>query len=127
MLHSRFNAAETVSMLLHEGADPCSEHDVISGCTPLHLATSCGSTDVVRYLVKDERTDVNLTNPQGVTALQVACSRGHDALCTILLQHGARVDVQSEDGMTALHYAASYFDPRIVSLLLNWGKTFSEN
>ena len=122
MFHVRFNAAATVAMLLHEGADPCSEQDVVDGCTPLYLAASSGSTKVVKYLLNDKRIDVNLTNPHGVTALQIACSRGHDELCAILLQHGARVDTRQEEGMTALHYAASNADPKMVSLLLNWGE-----
>ena len=122
MFHFRFNAAETVAMLLHEGADPCSKQDVISGCAPLYLAASCGSTKVVKCLLNDKRIDMNLTNPQGLTPLQIACSRGHDEVCAILLQHGACVDSRTEEGITALHYAASNADPKMVSLILNWGE-----
>ena len=124
-MNFRYNAAEIVATLLSEGANPCSEQDLVSGCTPLHLAASCGSTEVIRYLLKDKRVDANITDLQGVTALQRACSRGHAELCAILLQHGARVDIRAQEGMTALHYAASNADPKIVSLLLNWGEPIS--
>ena len=42
----------------------------------------------------------------GKSALQVAAHQGHDTIVKILLNAGANLELQDEDGDTALHYSA---------------------
>jgi hypothetical protein len=50
-------------------------------------------------------------------------SRGYrrDIFIDFLIKHGADVNIQSNDGSTALHYAARKHDVEIVEKLLNYG------
>ena len=60
--------------------------------------------------------------PKRQTALHVAASCGLAALChSLLLEAGTEVDVQEEDGVTALHRAASEGHERVVKILLEAG------
>ena len=42
----------------------------------------------------------------GKTALQVACHQGHLEIVQLLLGAGAKLELQDEDGDSALHYSA---------------------
>lgn len=42
----------------------------------------------------------------GKTALQVACHQGHKDIVSLLLSADASLELQDEDGDTALHYSA---------------------
>ena len=42
----------------------------------------------------------------GKTALQVACHQGHKDIVHVLLDAGANLELQDDDGDTALHYSA---------------------
>ena len=52
---------------------------------------------------------VDLKN-SGKTSLQVASHQGHLDICNLLLSSGADLEVQDEDGDTALHYSAFGWD-----------------
>ena len=42
----------------------------------------------------------------GKTAMQVASHQGHLEIVSLLLSAGAKLELQDEDGDTALHYSA---------------------
>ena len=59
-----------------------------NGWTPLHVASSCGSVDVARFLV-EHGVDVTIQATDGRTALHVAAEVGNIAVIRILVQHGS--------------------------------------
>ena len=50
-----------------------------------------------------------------------AASQDHERLVELLLQHGAKIDLQNSDGGTALMLAAQDGHWRVVELLLQRG------
>ncbi len=132
-----------VKRLIEEGAD-INVHDEY-GWTVLIYASVHGHTDIARLLI-DEGADVNVQAisgrnvPNGYytlfggyqhvsieegallarhTALIAASSRGHPEIVKLLIEAGADINVQDEEGFTALYWASNY--PDIVELLKEAG------
>ncbi|XP_063048374.1 putative ZDHHC-type palmitoyltransferase 6 [Engraulis encrasicolus] len=55
--------------------------------TPLHMAVIIANTDLVRYLLRNNRCAVEAVDSQGVSALHVAAERGSVEVSWLLLQH----------------------------------------
>ncbi|XP_065198356.1 ankyrin repeat domain-containing protein 42-like isoform X2 [Sycon ciliatum] len=62
-----------------------------------------------------------------VSLLHVCASRGHKALCELLIKNGVDVNVQDQDGWTPLHYAASGGHVSVLEYLLNAGHPLEAN
>ena len=61
-------------------------------CTPLHVATECGSTEIVKLLCSQENIDVLKKDEFGFTALDLAFEKkfeGHyyESIYTLLLDY----------------------------------------
>jgi uncharacterized protein len=66
--------------------------------------------------------DLNVQDSdKGLTALIVACAKGHKEIAGLLLNHGANVNPHSSDGNTALMVAAGSGEIEILRLLLAKG------
>ncbi|EFX78101.1 hypothetical protein DAPPUDRAFT_53589 [Daphnia pulex] len=90
------------------------------GTTALHWATFKQSTTAVEELLKHKDVDVNLKNNQNQTALYIACAWKNIPidLFKIILENSTDVNVQEEDGDTALHNAIVFeFETAIKELL----------
>ncbi len=89
-----------------------------------------------RLLSSIERSEVNIVkqaleagaNPNirypgqyGIPVLQRACINGNYDIVSLLLQHDAKVDIQTEAGITALMSASLYNHVSIAELLLSYG------
>jgi uncharacterized protein len=72
--------------------------------TPLMYAARQNAIDAVRTLA-DGRADLDLTDPDGTTALVVAIINAHYDLAAVLLEKGANPNVGDVTGMTALYAA----------------------
>ncbi|KAM6977226.1 E3 ubiquitin-protein ligase MIB2 [Aplochiton taeniatus] len=77
------------------------------GFSALHLAALNNHGDVAESLLKEGRCDVNIRNNRNQTALQLAVTQGHGELVLLLVAEGADVNVEDEDGDTAMHVALS--------------------
>ena len=68
------------------------------------IAVCCVRLPWVRHPARPQHLP---TGPQqyGDVALHYACVNGHGKIATLLLQHGARLDVAGEDGLTPLDAA----------------------
>ena len=73
----------------------------------------------MRAALLEHGADVNAQGGPYGNALQAACSKGHDNIVQILLEHGADVHIQSEDGLfvTALQAARSQGHDEIVQMI----------
>ncbi|XP_064156928.1 E3 ubiquitin-protein ligase MIB2 isoform X4 [Anguilla rostrata] len=75
------------------------------GFSALHLAALNNHRDVAEILIKEGRCDVNIRNNRNQTPLQLAVTQGHAELVQLLVSEGADVNVEDEDGDTAMHVA----------------------
>ena len=78
----------------------------------LHWASCDGHERVAKALLdgkyEGRGADVNLLPPRSCTPLMAASLQGHEGVVRLLLERGARLDLQSLAGDTALHYAVIY-------------------
>jgi ankyrin repeat protein len=70
--------------------------------TPLMYAARQGAADALRALVA-AGSDLNLTDPEGTTALMLAINNAHYDTATMLVEHDADPNVADVTGMTALY------------------------
>src|SRR5436190_19722575 len=76
--------------------------------------------NAVRRLL-EQKIDVNLTQPDGATALHWAAHRNDVAIADLLIRAGAKVDVADEGGVTALGLASLNASAAMVERLLTAG------
>lgn len=124
---------EITKIILEHNADAALQDN--NGNTPLHLAAQnhdCGTTEL---LLSYNKTIVDVQNNSGSTPLHLASTRQviHQSASSLpsreslniaqaLLNHGANVNLQDEDGNTALHHAVNHFyHLEIAEMLLNYG------
>lgn len=89
--------------------------------TALHMAALFGFVDVARKLVNPESVDQQTIN--GWTPLAFAAEQGYDEIIRLLLvEHGAKANLQDKDGIAPLHRAVSYCHASSSKLLLEFGK-----
>ena len=74
----------------------------------------------VRRLI-EQKIDVNITQPDGATALHWAAHRNDVAIADLLIGAGAKVDAADEGGVTPLGLAALNASPAMAERLLKAG------
>ena len=74
----------------------------------LHSAAQRGDKAALLEQIEQltEAADINLKDNRGLSALHVACYKGHADAALVLLDHGASVLLRDSKGMTPLHLAA---------------------
>lgn len=108
--------AGTVKRLLERGFDPNTTDP--KGQVGLYLAFRDESPKAVAALLAHPQTRVDAVNAADETPLMMAALRGALDGARQLLDRGAALN---RPGWTALHYAASGPEPRMVALLLDRG------
>ncbi|WP_425383714.1 ankyrin repeat domain-containing protein [Wolbachia endosymbiont (group A) of Microdon myrmicae] len=124
------NNKDIIEVLLRKGAS-INDADK-NGRTPLYFASWNGYLGLVEYFVRDKKANINIKDKYGKTPLDVAINRNYVSvigylskkqleLCKELLvvvqsgdlskvqdlvNQGASLDIQSEDGLTLLHFAS---------------------
>ena len=116
--HSRSSARSTCSWLLTPtGAGVCTQ----DGCAPLHLAAAGGHTRAMKVLLVcgvhvDQRT------VGGETALLTAARRAHMEAVKLLLEHGADVNLRSEEQKrSTLQWVVGHAQTEVAEALLHAG------
>jgi uncharacterized protein len=112
------NHAAAIRTLIGRGADVNARSTVLKfarprtpitvlprgGWTPLMYAARQGAVEAALVLV-DAGADLNMTDPDGTTALVLATINAHYDLAVMLIEKGADPDVADERGMAALYAA----------------------
>ena len=112
---SRGGHVDTMLVLLGRNADIHAAPN-FGQDTPLHIAAKFVKPDAVDLLIQNG-ADVNSTDCEGNTALQVVCQKilacdQHQTLadfysvCRLLIHNGANIDMKNHAGHTALHLVA---------------------
>ncbi|KAJ7205719.1 ankyrin repeat-containing domain protein [Mycena pura] len=105
---------EIIRLLVYAGAEVNTKGK--DHGTALCAASFRGDYEIVGLLLK-HRADINANGPKG-TALQAACSAGHEAVARFLLDSGADIRTAGERALLA---ASLKGDAAIVRLLLEYG------
>ncbi|CAK9015607.1 unnamed protein product [Durusdinium trenchii] len=86
-------------------------------------AASSGRPDVVRWLLKHWKSELELADePCGASPLHFAALGGHEHVCEVLIEHGAAdVDCRDNSGLRALHLAAEQGHVKACLSLLQCG------
>uniref|UniRef100_A0A7N5ZPZ7 E3 ubiquitin-protein ligase MIB2 n=1 Tax=Anabas testudineus TaxID=64144 RepID=A0A7N5ZPZ7_ANATE len=87
------------------------------GFSALHLAALNNHRDVAEILIKEGRCDINIRNNRNQTPLQLAVTQGHTDLVQLLVAEGADVNMEDEDGDTAMH--VSLLRPQLANVMLS--------
>jgi hypothetical protein len=72
-------------------------------------------------VLQDSKTEVDVADANGWSALHHAAAKGHTTVVQLLLDARAAVNAAAADGRTALHSAACNGHTAVVQLLLNAG------
>ncbi|XP_030829986.1 serine/threonine-protein phosphatase 6 regulatory ankyrin repeat subunit B isoform X3 [Strongylocentrotus purpuratus] len=95
---------EVVKLLQQYGGDIWSLHSATRSSV-LHVACSRGLQEIVCHLLyychpndSHHTIDINAINKVGVSALQLAASKGHSAIVKMLLEHGASAAIIDDQG-----------------------------
>lgn len=110
---------ETVSALLDKHPEKINSFSP-DGFTPLGLACFFGHIDVVKCLTK-KGANPNLAsnNSFRVAPIHSASAISHLEIATVLIAHGANVNVRQAQGFTPLHSAAHNGQTALVKLLVD--------
>ncbi|XP_057659011.1 serine/threonine-protein phosphatase 6 regulatory ankyrin repeat subunit A-like isoform X2 [Diorhabda carinulata] len=82
-------------------------------------AIFAGIIDEVKELI-EYKQDVNCLDEEKRTPLHAAAYRGETAICSLLLQNGAKVNAKDSKWVTPLHRACSVGADGVVQLLLSY-------
>lgn len=110
------------SLAKHAHFNPNSSNE--DGKSPLYLAVKKRHLPAVISLFKAAETtgkkiDIEYKNGEsGMTALHAAVIKGDTALVKLLLKNGANCNAKTNEGYTALHYAAEYNRLEIMHTLI---------
>ncbi len=103
-----------VHLLLNNGATI--EQMAKDGRTPLYMAVQSRQIDCVRLLL-DKGADVNARTDLDWTPLMAAAKRGDSVAVQLLISRGAKLDLENNEGDTALDIAEDKDFKNIVEML----------
>jgi len=91
-----------------------------SGFTPLHIAATAGSVEIVEYLLQ-RGADIEARTPGGQTPLFQTVPLVSEQAFAYLRGNGANLNARDNEGKTILDFALSWQRPAMVELILAQG------
>lgn len=91
------------------------------GNTPLHQAAFNGQSEIVRSLLSAYPDMIDTANDVGETPLILAAREGNNEFVSLLVEHGANVNLADNLQHTALYYASERGYNEITEILLTAG------
>ncbi|XP_067915890.1 ankyrin repeat domain-containing protein 16 isoform X2 [Heterodontus francisci] len=96
-----------------------------SGDTVLHYATRHGHLEILKYLVEELGTNIELVNSDYKRALHEAASMGHRECLRYLIAQGARVDCLKKADWTPLMMACTKKNLEVIKDLIESGASLT--
>ncbi len=94
---------ETIKLLIENGVD-INQTDS-EGVSLLDEAVVCGNIELIKYLVQEQKMDVNVTYRKSkLTPLMQAACYGYEEIVTFLLEKGADIFAKDSNNMDAIAY-----------------------
>ncbi len=116
---ARTGRVDMIRDLVREGADPDLRDDGPNGWAPLHHAVHKGQlAGVLALLAAGAQVDAAATRSSGITPLMLACAQGEPEIVDVLLAAGADPHVKQRGEETALTYAMTTGNRRVIEALL---------
>jgi ankyrin repeat protein len=117
VIHDR---PECVQELMEAKADP---NVIYMGDTPLSIAARHNRERICRILLSHRETNINHRNDQGGTPLHFACAALVDSPTCVqmLIERGAKVNVQDHKKNTPAMVASFFNKPKILQFLVDEG------
>ena len=116
-----FNDDHAIADLLLAAGARMTPRTRVGAITPLWLAASNGSAEMIRRLITVD-TDVNIPTATGATPLMAAAMSGNVEAIDLLVRRGAWVNArETENGQTALMFAAWKNRPEAIRALVRRG------
>jgi uncharacterized protein len=107
---------EIVEKLLEAGAD-ITAVDPGMKATALHAAAYAGRTEAARVLIA-YKIDIDKQGPyNGYTALHDAIWQNNVETAQVIIEAGARLDIKSKDGQTALELAKANDRKKVIAMI----------
>lgn len=116
---ARRGSTEMVKYLCEANVD--TSYKDLLGQTALHKACIFGRIDLVEYLLRKDRTSVDIKDLSGRTPLYFAAERGHLDVVNCLLRYNADKNSLDGRGETALFKPAGNGHTKVVDRLLKAG------
>lgn len=108
----RFRNIEIVKLLLDHDADPKLADS--SGRTPIHWAIEKNQPEIIKLLIKKDKSLIDLTDGEGLTVIEQIIIKNRLDILNVLFELGVELDVN-----VVLHHAAKYANSDIVKFLLD--------
>lgn len=118
-LHAAFDNPEITRLLLDVGADSSVNDD--DGFSPMLLSIRYGYSEVFKYHLQVELENHGVSSESISAALRCAVAQGRDEMLQLLIENGADVHGENEQGSTALHVAAHEGRIDLLRLLIEKG------
>uniref|UniRef100_A0A0N4ZNH2 Ankyrin n=1 Tax=Parastrongyloides trichosuri TaxID=131310 RepID=A0A0N4ZNH2_PARTI len=94
------------------------------GRTPLFIAINKGNKPIINLLLKNDKCDVNISNIDKITPLEVCLFEREDLeICKQLIQKNANVNSKNKEGKSMLHLAVESMNLKAIKFL----KEFNAN
>ena len=110
----RNDEVKVISNLFTRGFDPNTVN--LQGEPAILNSLKLGSLKSFEFIVQHPKTNLNVRNSHGESALMLVCLKGELELAKMLIQRDADIN---HPGWTSLHYAASGGHTAIIQLLLD--------
>lgn len=113
---SSYGQTDIVNVLIQAGANV--EFQDNDGCSPLHVASQNGHTEIAKLLIEASAINVESLTNEGLTPLHVASQNGHIEIVKLLLKAKANIGIQDSLHWTPLYTATANGHTEIVKLFI---------
>ncbi|XP_067660154.1 putative ankyrin repeat protein RF_0381 [Haliotis asinina] len=86
--------------------------------TILHMACEGGNIEIIKYILNQDIVDIDSQDINGQTPAMIPASNGNMDVLEILVEAGADLSLEREDGETILHVACEWEHIEIIEYLL---------
>ncbi|MCQ2821174.1 MAG: ankyrin repeat domain-containing protein [archaeon] len=109
---ARFDELDELKKAMKDMKDLNVNYKDFRGNTALHMASANGHSEMVLYLLKELKCNINETNNSNSTALSWAALNGQKDVVNILLNNGADTTIKNKSGKTASEeaYNSGYYE-----------------